>query len=86
MSRLNSFSFERKTFKNKMAFKNLKANYLKNIKNIDKVSNMKELISGALLLGIINEYIINLKINEIHKKNKIWYKSSIIKSNEIRKF
>lgn len=52
-----------------MAFKNLKANYLKNIKNIDKVSNMKELISGALLLGIINEYIINLKINEIHKKN-----------------
>lgn len=30
---------------------------------------MKEIIDGTLLLGIRNEYIINLKINEIQKKN-----------------
>lgn len=30
---------------------------------------MKEIIDGILLLGIRNEYIINLKINEIQKKN-----------------
>ena len=64
------YSFDRKTFREETIFKPLEGDNLKNIKNIDKVNCMKELIDGTLLLGTRNGYIINLKINEIQKKNK----------------
>ena len=77
------YSFDRKTFREETTFKPLEADNLKNIKNIDKVSCMKELIDGTLLLGSIYGYIIHLKINEIQKKNKCDINAQLLNQVEL---
>ena len=66
--RIKLYSFDKKTFREETILKPLEILNIREIKNLDEVNCMKELINGTLLLGTRNGFIMNLEINETKKK------------------
>ena len=77
------YLFDRKTFREEPTFIPLEIMNVKDIKNLNIVNCMKELINGTLLLGTKNGYIMNLELIEIKKKNRFEYNLKLLNQMQL---
>ena len=81
--RIKLYSFDKKTFREKTILTPLDILNIRELKNIDKVNCMKELVNGTLLFGTRNGFIMNVEINETKKKNKFEYNIKLLNLIEL---
>ena len=81
--RIKLFSFDKKTFREETIIKPVDIVNLNDIKNLEEIYCMKELIDGTVLLGTKRGYILNIQFNEIKKDNKIEYNIKLLNQAQL---